>query len=481
LNEESNQPRPVVTIVSCIFIAVLLFIALRVISYGYLPFDDALRHAAKAVSGKSWGEILILRPEITLDSHVGWHKILEFIYQMTGCSVDNLVVFSIVFLFILFCIVPIFFLKRPEAWLMTLLIIGVANFSDLMRIFLGRPFIFTMAVLVFLGFVWPSFKTKPIPWPSVIILTILIALATWIHCLWYMFALPVFCFFIAREWRAGFIVSVCTIVGVIIGMLMTGHPIQFFLQTIGHFFHSLGEHALTRQLVTEFRPFNGDIMVVIAVLGMLAWRALRNSWDLKTVYTPVFILAVISWVLGFFVIRVWTDWGIPAVCVWMSLEFEAYLKTATGSSSWKRVGLTLAIACVLFVSITSDYGSRWTQSMSVQYLSFENPEHKNWLPEKGGIIYSNDMTVFYQTFYANPHGDWRYILGFEPTMMPPEDLAIFRKIQWNYNTEEAFGPWVKKMRPEDRLILRGSSMPAIKELEWNFTVSGTWVGRLPKK
>ncbi len=95
----------------------------------------------------------------------------------------------------------------------------------------------------------------------------------------------------------------------------------------------------------------------------------------------------------------------------------------------KRVWITLAVACVLFLSVTSDYNSRWTSSKSVQYLSSEKPEHKNWLPEKGGIIYSNSMYVFYQTFYANPQADWRYILGFEPTMMPPEDLAIFRNIQ----------------------------------------------------
>lgn len=481
MNRESTQIRPVVIIVLCAFLALLLLIALRVISYGYIPFDDAMRHAAKAVSGKNWGEILILRPEITMDSHVGWHNILEFLYQMTGCSVDHLVVFSIVSLFILFCIVPLFFLKRPEAWLISLLIIWVANYLDLTRIFLGRPYIFTMAVVVFLGFLWPRFKTKPIPWSSVIILTVLIALAVWIHCLWYMFALPVLCFFIACEWRAGFVISVCTIVGVIIGMLMTGHPIQFFLQTLGHFFHSLGDHTLVRQLVTEFRPFSGDQMVVIAVLCMLGWRTFRNAWDLKTIYTPVFILAVVSWVLGFIVQRVWIDWGIPAVCVWIALEFEEYLKASMDSSSWKRAGLTVVVACALFISVTNDYGGRWTQSMSVQYLSADNPEHKKWLPEKGGIVYSDDMTVFYQTFYANPHADWRYILGFEPTMMPPDDLAIFRKIQWNYGANEAYDPWVKKMRPEDRLILRRPSMPAIKGLEWNLTVTGIWIGRLPKK
>jgi hypothetical protein len=65
--------------------------------------------------------------------------------------------------------------------------------------------------------------------------------------------------------------------------------------------------------------------------------------------------------------------------------------------------------------------------------------------------------------------------------MPREDLPILRKIQSNYGAIEAYEPWVKKMRPEDRLILRRHSQPAIKELEWNLAVTGTWIGRLPKK
>ena len=481
VGKASKRPRLVVIIVSCLFVLALLLISLRVISYGYIPGDDAMRHAAKAVSGKGWGEILVLRPEITMDSHVWWHKILEFIYQMTGCSADQLVVFSIVSLFVVFCVVPIFFLKRPEAWLMALLCIVVANFGSLFRVFLGRPFIFTMAVIVFLGLVWPRFKSKPIPWPSVIILTVLIALATWIHCLWYMFALPVLCFFLAREWRAGMILSACVLVGVMIGSLLTGHPIQFFMQTTGHFFHSLGDHTLAMQLVTEFQPFNGDVMIAMVILAILFWRALRKVWSFKIIDNPIFILAGVSWVLGFFVVRVWTDWGIPAVCVWIALEFEEYLKSVMDTLSWKRVGLSLVLAFVLFIAVTSDYNGRWTNSLSVHYLSAEKPEHRKWLPEKGGIIYSNDMTVFYQTFFANPHAEWRYILGFEPTMMPPEDLAIYRKIQWNYGAMEAFEPWVKKMRPEDRLIVRAGSKPGIKELEWNMAVSGTWIGRLPRE
>ena len=482
MQKESTKPRYVLILVTCIFLAAILLISFKVVSYGFMPPDDVRRHVAKAISGKEWTDILVLRPQITMDSHVGWHKILTFVYKTTGYDKDEMVVFSIALLFILFCVVPIFFLKRPEAWLITFLVIAVVNFSTMFRVFLGRPFIFTMAVVVALGYLWPRFKTKPIPWTPVIILTVLIALSTWIHCLWYMFALPVLCFFLAREWRAGVVISLCTVVGVIVGMIMTGHPIQFFYQTLGHFFHSLGEHTLARQLVPEFRPFNGDVLIVVAVLGILAWRALRNSWDSKVLYTPIFILAVVSWALGFVVARVWLDWGIPALCVWIALEFEDFLKHSTDSLSVKRVWITLAVACVLFLSVTSDQENRWTSNTaSVQYLSEENSEHKKWLPEKGGIVYSSSMYVFYQTFYANPHAEWRYIMGFEPTMMPSEDLAIFRNIQRTYGTVESFEPWVKKMLPQDRMILEAGAKPKIKGLEWNNTVSGIWVGRLPKK
>jgi hypothetical protein len=415
-----------------------------------------------------------------LDSHTGWHMVLESVYRMTGCSVDNLVVFSIVALFIFFCIVPLFFLKRPEAWPLALLVIITANFALLTRLMIGRPLIFTMAVVMTLGFMWPRFKARAVPWASAAVLTVLIAFATWIHCLWYMFALPVVCFFLAREWRAGFVVALCTLAGVVLGMVMTGHPILFFYQTLEHFFRSLGDHTYIGQLVTEFQPFNGDAMMVIVILGMLTWCKLRGLWDVKIVDNPVFILIAVSWVLGFVVRRVWFDWGMPALCVWMALIFEDYLEEKMDALSMKRVGLMLAIACVLFLAVTNDVAARWSQSRFRQYLSAEKAEHKAWLPEKGGVLYSDDMTVFYQTFYMNPHGNWRYILGFEASMMPAEDFATLRKIQLNNAIDQSYEPWVKKMRPEDRLVVRRMSKPAIKELEWYSPISALWVGRLPR-
>ena len=105
-----------------------------------------------------------------------------------------------------------------------------------------------------------------------------------------------------------------------------------------------------------------------------------------------------------------------------------------------------------------------------------------WLPDPGGILYNGDMDLFFQTFYKNPKADWRYILGFEPGLMRPEDLDVLRKIQWNYGDARAYEPWVKKMRAQDRLAIRGTSgaPPRIPELEWHYAVSHVWLGRLPR-
>ena len=62
-------------LVTILTLWIILLIPFRIIGYGYLPPDDAMRHAAKAVSGKPWAEILVLRDGYTRDSHIGWHAI----------------------------------------------------------------------------------------------------------------------------------------------------------------------------------------------------------------------------------------------------------------------------------------------------------------------------------------------------------------------------------------------------------------------
>ena len=96
------------------------------------------------------------------------------------------------------------------------------------------------------------------------------------------------------------------------------------------------------------------------------------------------------------------------------------------------------------------------------------------------------MRVFNETFFKNPNAPWRYVLGFEPALMLPEDRAVLRKVQWNFGDVRAYEDWVKKMRPEDRLVVRASwlhtpGQPNIPELEWRYAVTDLWIGRLPAK
>ncbi len=62
----------------------LFIIPLKIIGYGYLPTDDALADAAKAVSGKPWPQILVLGPAYIMDHHLGWHWLLEKIPPLSG-------------------------------------------------------------------------------------------------------------------------------------------------------------------------------------------------------------------------------------------------------------------------------------------------------------------------------------------------------------------------------------------------------------
>lgn len=464
-----------------IAVLTIILIPLKVIGYGYLPVDDALRHAGKVISGKDWNQILVIRDDIKMDSHPGWHAILGFAHRTLGMDQDDLVVFSVIILFILFCLMPLFFLERPEAWPLTLLLFAVST-GGMSRLFFGRPYIVSMIVLLILCLNWQRLKTKEFPKLAVVVFALLISLSTWIHCSWYLWALPIFAFLLAREYRVAFRLAIATAAGVLFGALLTGHPFLFLKQGLNHTILAFGGNPLSRMLVSEFQPHGGDVFMVMIVVILLMWRYMRKTWNIKCIDNPVFILAAVSWVLGFFVRRFWLDWGIPALMVWIALEFQDFFKDFIKEYSWRRLIMTGISCAVLFIALTVDIDGRWTYNLTTEYLAEGDPKQKEWLPEPGGIIYSNDMGVFYQTFFKNPAAPWRYVLGFEPAWMRPDDLAIYRRIQWNYGAAQSFEPWVKKMRPQDRLILRRSSesKPPVEGLEWHYAATNIWIGRLPK-
>ena len=464
-----------------IVILVVLFIPLRVIQYGFLPGDDALRHAAKAVSGKPWPDILVLGPAFKIDTNFGWHLLLRQIYLWSNCDTEKLVLFSVVALFALVNWSALVWLKRPEAWLIALL--AVALGSDLwMRFSVGRPFILTIAGLLTILFAWHAHGPSPPKWWTVLWLTPLIVLCTFVHGVWYLWMLPVAAFFLAGQFRWGLMLIVGWLAGAFLGASLTGHPLASLYQALVMAYRAFGMHETQRTLVGEFQPSSGDVLGLVIFGGLLILRQLAGLKARPLTSNPAFWLLGLAWVLGFKATRFMEDWGWPALMVLIACDLQLLLQARFAVDSFKRLALTGGLAVAVFLAITNDGGSRWTSNLTQQYLTQDNPDLNGWLPEKGGILYSSDMTIFYQTFFKNPNADWRYILGFEPALMPDEDFQVFHKIMWNYGDAKAYEPWVEKMRPPDRLVIRGGrgSLPSSSQLEWEYGVSGIWIGRLPR-
>ncbi|HEU6447504.1 MAG TPA: hypothetical protein VFV23_03600 [Verrucomicrobiae bacterium] len=462
-------------------ILVLLIIPLKIIEYGYLPGDDSERHAAKAVSGKSWQEILVLNPVYKIDHEYGWNLLLEKIYQWTHWDTDKLVVFSVVFLFLLVNWPMLPWLKRPEAWLIVLVLAMLT--SDIANRFtLGRPYLVTLAGLMTILFLWQRHGALPPKLWMNVLMTVVVVLSTYVHGTWYLWVLLIGAFFVAGQFRWSFTFAACWVVGVLLGASLTGHPIAYPVQAIKLALLAVGMHETVRTMASELQPDNGSVFGLLLLGGLIVFRQFTKINPVPLTKSPVFWMAAFGWVLSFKVGRFAEDWGWPALLVLVAWDLELFLRARFEFDSFKRLGFTGCVVVAAFLSLTADINSRWSSTLVKRYLIATDPDLRGWMPDKGGILYTASMTTFYDTFFKNPHGDWKYMLGFEPTWMPKKDFEVYHNILWNFGDAKAYTPWVKQMNPADRLVIAGGrgSSPEIPQLEWEYGVSGYWIGRTPR-
>ena len=461
----------------------IILIPLKIIGYGFLPGDDALRHAAKAVSGKTWQQILVMRDDFPIDPSPGWQAILQWLHDWQHCSAESLVVFSVIALMLLITLSALPWLRRPEAWLAALFAAAIFIPACTTRFARGRPYLLTDAVLITILFLW-SRQSDDRPRRAALIFTpLLVAASAWIHGSWYLLCLPAVAILFAGFWRSAFWYGGCWLAGSFLGCALTGHPLEFWFQSVRHMFGVFGDFTVIHQLEPEMYPSDGEIPAVLAVFVLILCRKNFPGRNPRALLNPVFVMMVLGWLLGLKMRRFWWDFGTPAFMVWGALELQEHFENHLSPDSARRLLVTLGIAAGVFLGFTSDRDSRWTANLTTEYLTPETPGIAGWLPGDGGIIYNSDMDVFFQTFYKNPTAGWRYILGFESGLMRRDDLDVLRKIQWNHGAAfAAYEPWVKKMRSADRMILRaaGGNPPDIPELEWHYAASGMWIGRLPQ-
>jgi hypothetical protein len=463
-----------------IVVVLLLLIPLKIIGYGFLPGGDARRHVAKAFTDKPYTDLLVLRPEYKMDHSPGWERLLRFLHERAGLNEDQLMSFSVIGLMLCVFYAPLPWLRRPEAWIAALLAQMVAIPEVMIRLTQARPMLLTEGVLIAILFSWSKPVTQTPSKLKLALTCIGFALSAWMHGAWYLWVLPLAAFFLARWWRAGLWLTACWAAGTFAGALLTGRPFAFLKQAIDIASVISHEHVPQWLLVGEFLPSYGEFATVALVGLVLLWRAVAVKGGSNPFSQPVFWLLVICWICGFKADRWWADWGVPAVLVWLTFQFEELMTTSLGAESLNRLLACGLLAVPLFLQSTNDLERRYSRSSKEYFLDAQDPALQGWLPEPGGIFYSAQMGFFYNTFYKNPQANWRYILGLEPALMPEDDLKTYRSIQLSGGAVRAYEPWRDKLRPADRLMIISAAQPDLSGLEWHDGGGNMWIGRLPK-
>jgi len=450
--------------------AVILLPAL-LLAKGYYPTDDCLRHAAKAVDGRPWAEILVLRPGILDDPHAAWHGLLRLVHLATGLGAEGLVMVTVAFLFAFVLLGPLPWMKAPEAWLGAWVLAWIAGGGQ-MRLLLGRPFLVAMACLVTLMALWTRGSLGPrVRW----LLTVaLFCAGALLHGSWYLLVMIPAAFLLARRYREAGSLFLGWAGGCVLAAALTGHPLQFLGGQLVHLVHAVGPLASDGLVVTELSPSMGGGLLGILLLAALFLGLGDEREDLLR--DPVFILALLGWLLGLKVVRFWSDWGYPCAVLWLAFRLEPRLHAV---APIRRLVLAAGICVAAVLLVTGADERRWAERTHDNSIVADRPELQGWLPGDGATLYAANMGIFYDTYYRNPHARWRYILGFEPSMMPPDDLATYQTIVRNYDNPEAWRPWLLKMGPEDRLAYFSATHPGalFPGLQWRPVGRNVWLGR----
>ncbi|MGI6446833.1 MAG: hypothetical protein ACOX2I_14250 [Candidatus Ozemobacteraceae bacterium] len=465
-----------------LFSAVLIYIPFKIMSYGWAPSDDALRHVAFSLSERSWGDIVVIKPEFNTDHNAGWHSVLRYLHKL-GLDKADLLTFSVAGLFLLVNFAGLLLVPYPAAWVTALMIVVLTEPAFLYRLLLGRPYLVGIACSLFLFKTWfarPDAPSRLKPAGKYLLSLIFISLTVWIHGSWYLFFLLPFSLILAGRVKPALGLLFCIIPAVLIGAWLTGDFSGFL------YFHTVAtakiftEDILNWMKVTEFKSGIDSIQWVYIAGLMLLYLAFKKKSNISEIFSdPLFLMVLLCRMLGIMTERFWSDWGIPALLFWFALRLSE-ISSLTRALENKRVkyGLALFAAVTTVFIFTHDSNARFSSYVLNPAIDFSQKNLKDWAPGKGGIVYSNTESVFYKHFYEYPDAGWKYILGFESALMPDEDRAIRRQISYNQASPIEFVPWVKKMRPEDRLILY--FCPNLDEIEWVRGSRFLWIGRRAK-
>jgi hypothetical protein len=465
-----------------VVVSALLLTPIRILGHGFFPSDDALRHAAKAVSGRPWSDVLLLAEGAAEDLHPGWHALLSAVHRVASLDAHALVLFSVVFAFAAFAMPWVLMRRRPEAILFGLLVANLMAPQDFGRFFVGRPFLLTAAALNALLLALPKLQDSiALPRRTLLAITFLVALAVWMHPSFYLWGLPILSCALARHWRAAARAVLAVSAGALLGGVFAGRPLGLIVQNLRHGW-TTADLSAPASLAAELRPHLPPPGILVTVVLLLIVRALQRRSLRAGIDAPVGWLTVSGWLLGFVSGRFWYDFGMLGFIHLVSQEAEVVLPSPGAAA--RRLGAVSLASAVFVLVVGADTDGRWARPHDLKWVALFDPTHRPAFPDPGGLLYADSMDFFFQGFYRQPDAPWRYVVGFEQSIMPPEDRRVLRALMASrpLRPGHLFEPWIRRMRPEDRLLLEGQGAhdrPQLRDLEWTFVPPTFWSGRKP--
>lgn len=443
-----------------IILVLLLIIPLKIISFGWFPPDDAMRHVAFSTLDCKWSDILVIDSKFDTDHNAGWHQILRFLHKKCNISKIGLLRFSIIALFLLINICGIISSPSAICWLLSVFFLLISDFGLLWRFMLGRPYIVSCAVTLIVLRLWAlpnsndEFSNSKRKVIRILLSTILFSLGTWIHGSWYIFLLIPFSFLLAGKVKDSILLTASVILGTVIGAALTGNFVDFLAYHFNATLSIYGEKTYNWLLVSENASGIQNTYVILFVFFIIALCIYKKKLSLKELTTdPAFLLMLLSWLLSIMVIRFWIDWGRMALLFWLSYRFKDLIASTQALREPRvRFCLFLFVVTAVFFITTNDGGGRYSKAVFDQPIDFNEERLAGWAPEPGGIVYNDGMGVFYKHFFEYPTAPWKYILGFESAIMKNEDKKVLRKIGYNFRLPEEYLPWINKMTNADRII-----------------------------
>lgn len=276
-----------------------------------------------------------------------------------------------------------------------------------------------------------------------------------------------------------FELTFCILLSTVIGAFMTGEFNEFL-----HFHYSatlniFSEKIYNWQLVTEFAEGNIHIFWVfpsIFIITLLVYSKKLKLNDLSN--DPLFILILLTWLLSIRVVRFWVDWGIVALMYWSSIKLSELI---SDMESIKKPFLKKVLFVTIMVSAVIIIPShKWNnkKERANYFVDFSRKEFSDFKPSDNGIIYNDSMRHFYHQYFTDPKAKYKYILGFEPAIMPDDDKKTFREITYSDFHFKAYEPWINKLTEKDRIFASVDLSSNYPQLDWIKVSKNLYIGKI---